>query len=82
MNRPYVTLAAARIFAGHTGLQIEAARKRLTQMMCQAEPSRISKTGAQMWRYRSRVTQLDITAHVASDGTLDVVTHIAVRDYL
>ena len=70
----YVTLAAARTFAEHTGLQIEEARRRLTELLIEARP----KEGGG-WRRRNRTLDVDIDAQVIVEGPLAVVTHTHIR---
>lgn len=76
----YVTLAAARSFAraaGYNEHEVEAARRELTELLLDARQS----TDPSRWRMRRRATDLDITAIVAREGRLYVVTSVNARGY-
>ena len=73
----YVSLAAAQQYASARRLQPEEARRQLTELLLDAKPR---DDGS--YRARSRSTQIDITARVAVEGRLLVITTINVRDYL
>jgi hypothetical protein len=72
----FVSLAAAQQYATARQLLLEAARRELTERMLEAK---LKSDGT--WRYRSRTTQLDITARVAVETPLLIVAHVSVRDY-
>lgn len=77
----YVTLSAARRFAelgGYGPHEIEAARRELTELLLDAKQS---MTDPSRWRARKRSTDLDITAIVAREGRLLVVTAVNARAY-
>jgi hypothetical protein len=77
----YVTLSAARAFAragGYGEHEIEAARRELTELLLDA---RQSASDPSRWRARKRSTDLDITAIVAREGRLYVVTSVSARGY-
>lgn len=77
----YVTLSAARSFAragGYGEHELEAARRELTELLLDA---RQSTTDPSRWRMRRRATDLDITAIVAREGRLYVVTSVNARGY-
>lgn len=76
----YVTLAAAQTFARAAGLQMEEARRRLTELLLDARRMGETDSGAEQWRVRSRTTGLDIGAHVAREGRLAVIVHVQVRE--
>jgi len=78
----FVTARAAEEYARAVGLRAEEARRELTERLLDARRGGHAETGAEVWRARSRATQLDITAHVARAGRLAIVVHVAVRDYL
>lgn len=73
----YVTLAAAREYAAAERIRgEEEARRELTEILLDAS----SQSEPGHWRRRSRGSGLDLSAIVAKEGRLMVVTHIAVRD--
>lgn len=75
----FVSLGAAREFgAAMRHANDETARRRLTELLVDAKQS---ATDPAEWRYRNRATAIDITAHVAVEGRLLVVTHVHVRPY-
>lgn len=75
----YVTLRAAERYAAFEGLRPEEARKELTDRLLDARLVRDEPPKAQ-WRYRSRQTDLDITATTIREGRLLVVVGITTRD--
>ena len=80
-----VTLRAAEEYAAVvTGLdpdEVECARRELTEALISARRAGSADNGAERWRARSRITGLDITARVAREGPLAVVTTVNVRSY-
>lgn len=73
-----VSLAAAEQYADAEGIDgIEQARRELTELLIDARPT--SEPGK--WRARSRSTGLDITARVAAEGRLLIVTSVHVREH-
>jgi hypothetical protein len=73
----YVSDAAARQFADAERIvSVEQARRRLTELLIDATQHRDDLS---RWRARSRSSALDITARVAIEGRLLVVTHVEVR---
>jgi hypothetical protein len=77
----YVTLAAARVYAAHEGLEIESARRELTEDLLDARAAGETRTGAERWRFRRRSAGVDISATVAREGRLAVVVAVSVRDH-
>lgn len=82
----YVTLAAGQTFARDKDrakgpMQIEEARRELTDLLIDAKCTREAEgPGAvAQYRARSRTTGLDISAQVTTDGRLLVVTSVSVR---
>lgn len=75
----YVSLAAAREYARAESIVSgdEAARRELTELLVDAKQS---TTDLAQWRFRRRADGVDITARVAREGRLLVVTSISVRD--
>lgn len=77
----YVTIAAARRFleiGGYKEHEVEAARRQLTELLLDA---RQQQSDPRMWRARKRSTKLDISAMVAQEGRLWVVTFISAQPY-
>ena len=75
----FVTVAAARRFVEPGGFkehETEAARRALTELLIDA---RQHHSGT--WRTRKRSTKLDISAVVAPEGRLLIVTHVEVHPY-
>ena len=72
----FVSLAAATQYAAARRLQPEHARRELTELLIGAKLQ-----GDGSWRARSRSTQLDLSARVAVETPLLVVTVVSVRDY-
>lgn len=72
----FVSLTAAEEFARAEGLQLEEARRELTELLIDAKPVAGDET---QWRARNRSSGLDITCRVARDGRLMVVTRVHVR---
>ncbi len=75
----YVSLAAARIYAGHKGLAEEEARRQLTTVAMRAVEAEPGDTGVEKWRARDRLRGDDIQLHVAREQGLVIVVHIHVR---
>lgn len=77
-GRLYVSVSAAREYgAAERITSDEDARRELHEILLDAKQSTSDQTS---WRVRKRSTGLDITARVASEGPLLVVTHVSVRD--
>lgn len=81
---PYVTLAAARVFARAVTpeLGIEEARRELTQRACLAvRVGDRPDPGTSAWRvrYRHEGRRYDIDLIVVDDGELAVITRVHVR---
>jgi hypothetical protein len=77
----YVTLAAARRFrelGGYGEHELETARRELTELLLDAKQSTADPS---RWRARRRATDLDLTAIVAREGRLLVVTSVNARAY-
>ena len=77
----YVTLAAARAYSEYAGIGVEAARRRLTELLLDARRKGTSDSGAENWRRRSNTYSVDVSALVAREGPLAVVIHVHLRDY-
>ena len=76
-GRLYVSLTAAREYGAAERINgDEEARRELTEILLDAKQTERIDT----WRARKRSTGLDITALVAIEGKLLVVTHVTVRD--
>lgn len=79
----FVSAAAARTYAKALGLQEEAARRQLTELLAgrelrpNSDPGRLPRI-----RVRSRTTQLEVHASVAAEDSLLVVVAVSIRDYL
>lgn len=74
----YVSYAAADSYARSEGIEIEEARRELTELLADAKQSQ-SDPGK--WRFRRKSESVDITARVARDGRLLVVTAVDARSY-
>lgn len=75
----YVSLSATREYMAWERITgEERARRELTELMLDAKES---TTAPGRWRARRRATMLDVTAIVAREGALMVVTSIMVRSY-
>jgi len=72
----YVSHAAAVEYAREEDLGIEPARRELTELLLDARQVTGDPT---QWRMRKRSTDLDLTARVARDGRLLVITSVHVR---
>ena len=73
----YVTMAAARKYgAAERIADDDLARRELTELLIDAKPD---ANRPEQWRARRRSTGLDITATVAQDGRLMIVTDVSVR---
>lgn len=72
----YVSHAAAARYAEQEDLEIEEARRELTELLADARQNESDPT---QWRFRRRSEGLDITCRVAVDGKLLVVTSINAR---
>lgn len=73
-----VSLRAAEQYADAEDIDgLEEARRELTELLIDARPT--NEEGK--WRARSRSTGLDVTARVARDGRLLVVTTVDVREH-
>lgn len=78
----YVTLAAAQQYADASRLQIETARRELTEHLLDAtRPESSAWESPEQWRFRRRSAGVDITARVVREGPLAVVVAISVREY-
>lgn len=76
----YVTFAAAQAYARHCDLQLEQARRELTEYLHEA--TRVgTEDQPELWRRRSRTEALDVSARVSREGRLAVVVSVSVRDY-
>lgn len=76
----YVTLAAAQTYARVMGLEIETARRRLTEVLLDAHPVEGSRDrDSEQWRRRSRQLGVDAQARVVYEGPICVVVHVSVR---
>ena len=76
-GRLYVSLAAAREYADAERIAgDEEARRELHELLLDARQDATDPTS---WRMRRRSEDLDVTARVAEDGRLLVVTHVSVR---
>lgn len=80
----YVTLAAAETYAAAEQIQIEEARRELTELLLDAarvkgEPS--ARGATELWRCRRRSTGLDISARISRESKLAVVVSINVREH-
>jgi hypothetical protein len=77
-GRLFVSVSAAREYgAAERITSDEDARRELHELLLDA---RQSTSDASLWRARKRSTGLDVSARVASEGKLLVVTHVSVRD--
>lgn len=75
-GRLYVSLAAASAYGGALRIHNdELARQELHEILLDAK-----RTSDGSWRVRKRSTGLDVTARVADEGRLLVVTTVSVRD--
>lgn len=74
----YISHAAAVTYARDQDLGTEEARRELTELLADAKQS---QTDPDKWRFRSRTESIDITALVARDGRLLVVTVVEARRY-
>lgn len=74
-----VSLAAAEQYAAAEDLGVEDARRELTELLLDARENQ-AQDGR--WRARSKSSGLDLTARVARDGRLLVVTSIDARDHV
>jgi hypothetical protein len=75
----YVSLAVAKQYALHVGLgreDIETARRQLAELLVYARPS---QSDPMLYRARRTSTGLDISARVAPEGSLLVVTTVEIR---
>lgn len=72
----YVSHAAAVEYAREEDIGLEPARRELTELLLDARQVPGDPT---QWRMRKRSTDLDLTARVARDGRLIVVTSVHVR---
>lgn len=79
VGQVYVTLAAAKQFAAAAGIQLEEARRTLTELLLDARRMGESGSGAEQWRHRSRQSGWDIGAHISREGPLAVVVHVHCR---
>lgn len=77
----YVTLAAAQEYAHLQRLQVEQARRTLTEYLLEATRSGDVWDQAEGWRYRRKSSGVDITARVVREGRLAVVVAINARRY-
>lgn len=77
----YVTLTAARTYAAAAGVGEETARRRLTELLLGAHLVERVVGRPELWRYRSRPEDLDISARIAPEGALLVVVSVSVRRY-
>ena len=77
----YVTYAAAQDYAARADLQIEEARRELTELLLDATARAAEPGRPEPWRLRSRTAGLDISARVVTHGRLRVVVSISVREY-
>ncbi len=77
-----VSQAAARQYAAALGLQIEQARRELTVLLADARRSATQPhNGTEGWRVRSRALRVDVSAQVAREPGLAVVTTVGVSYY-
>lgn len=72
----YVSHAAAASYARDEGIELEEARRELTELLADA---RQNESDPSQWRFRRRSEGLDITCRVAPDGRLLVVTSVHAR---
>jgi hypothetical protein len=77
----YVTFEAARTYAAYERLEIEEARRELTEILLNAHPSGQPEPGRpERWRARQRSIDLDVQASVVREGRLAVVVHVNIRE--
>jgi hypothetical protein len=74
----FVSLAAVTTYATARKLQPEAARRQLTELLIGAK---LQSDGSYRYRKRRVGLDVDITARVAVDGALLIVTSVSVREY-
>jgi len=78
----FVTLAAARSYAEYEQLQLEEARRELTELLLDAHPSGTREPGRpERWRARRKSTGLDLQASVVREGRLAVIVSINIREF-
>lgn len=77
----YVTLAAAQTYAAQRGLQIEAARRELTEHLLDATAVSGGRDDVELWRFRRSSSGVDISARIVREGRLAVVISVNARRY-
>lgn len=77
----HVTAAAAQSYADATGLQVEEARRELTDYLLDAVPVSGGSGDVEAWRFRRGSAGIDISARVTREGRLAVVIAVNVRGY-
>jgi hypothetical protein len=77
----FVSLAAARTYADAEHLQLEEARRELTEILLDATATPAEPGRPEGWRARSRTTGIDVSARIVREGRLAVVVRVQVRHY-
>jgi len=73
----YVTMAAARSYAGARGLGEEEARRELTELLLDAkhQPG-ADRPPYESWRFRRRSADVEVSATVSREGRLAVIVAV------